>query len=107
MSDSTSDQPWPEPSSDVGWQVADGLPRGQVNPHLRVVLYRRIGDESHLVSGVEMLEVAISAGEDRSVHGGAETGGLTFGKRRSGSCHRVGFGGIEGPAAVGGPALLD
>lgn len=107
MSDSTTDQPRPEPSSDVWWQVADGLPRGQMHPHFRVVLYRGIGDESHLVSRVEMLEVTIPAGEDRSVHGGTETGGLTLGKRRSVSCHRVGFGGIRGPAAVGGPVLLD
>lgn len=85
--------------------MADGLTRREVNPDLRIVLDRWVGNEPDFVSGGEMLEVTIPPGEDGTVDGGAETGGLALGERRRRIGHRVGFGDIHGPAPVGGPAL--
>lgn len=41
----------------------------QVHPHTRVVLPRRVWDEVYSVARIELLEVAVATGEDRSVYG--------------------------------------
>ncbi len=40
-----------------------------MDPDLRVVLHGRVCDEPQLVSGVQMLEMAVPAGENRPVNG--------------------------------------
>lgn len=93
MGDSTTDEPRPEPSPDVRREMADGLTGGKMDPHLRVVLDGWVRNEPHLVSRVQMLQVTVTTREYGTVDRGTEARGLTLGKRRSGSCHRVGFGG--------------
>lgn len=52
-----------------------------VNPHLGDFLFGGIRYQVEGLSGLELLEVAISATEDRSVNRGAEASWATLGKR--------------------------
>jgi len=61
--------------------MADGLTRREMNPHLRIVLHRRVGNQPHLVTIVEPIHVPVASREYGPVDGGAKYRGLAFGKR--------------------------
>ncbi len=65
--------------------MADRLSRREVDPHLRLVLNRRVGDETELVPFAHLVDVAIAPGEHGSVDGGPEPWRLAYrkGRRRS------------------------
>jgi hypothetical protein len=68
----------PQPPGDLRRQVPQGISAGKVDPHARLVLSRRIRDDDHRISVVQIFQEPFPATE----HGSVERG--TKGRRSGG-----------------------
>jgi len=73
--------PRPEPTGDVGRKMTDRFAGAEVDPDLRLVLDRRVGDEADRIPFLEGIELPGPVTEHGAVHRRPEMGGPPFGKR--------------------------